>query len=127
MFFFFNQKTAYEMLIIDWSSDVCSSDLEVGEDLRLAQGLGGAVGGVAAPCLDRRHVAPERDRDVFARGAQTLEPLDRQKPVHLLQRRSQTGSEDRKSVVEGKSVSVRVDPGGHRIIKKKTKKKQTRL
>src|SRR3546814_2517651 len=93
MFFFFNQKTAYEMLIIDWSSDVCSSDLEVGEDLRLAQGLGGAVGGVAAPCLDRRHVAPERDRDVFARGAQTLEPLDRQKPVHLLQRRSQTGSE----------------------------------
>src|SRR3546814_15045376 len=29
---------------------------------------------------------------------------------------------DRKSVVEGKSVSVRVDPGGRRIIKKKTKK-----
>src|SRR3546814_12471340 len=27
--------------------------------------------------------------------------------------------EDRKSVVEGKSVSVRVDPGGSRIIKKK--------
>src|SRR3546814_1142695 len=27
-FFFFKQKTAYEMRISDWSSDVCSSDLE---------------------------------------------------------------------------------------------------
>src|SRR3546814_21186846 len=32
-FFFFKQKTAYEMRISDWSSDVCSSDL-----LRQAQG-----------------------------------------------------------------------------------------
>src|SRR3546814_10750823 len=29
MFFFFKQKTAYEMRISDWSSDVCSSDLGV--------------------------------------------------------------------------------------------------
>src|SRR3546814_15403593 len=29
-FFFFKQKTAYEMRISDWSSDVCSSDLAVG-------------------------------------------------------------------------------------------------
>src|SRR3546814_3729561 len=28
MFFFFKQKTAYEMRISDWSSDVCSSDLQ---------------------------------------------------------------------------------------------------
>src|SRR3546814_684845 len=42
-FFFFKQKTAYEMRISDWSSDVCSSDLsaatrgtgEVGEDVTL--------------------------------------------------------------------------------------------
>src|SRR3546814_19822447 len=27
VFFFFTQKTAYEMRISDWSSDVCSSDL----------------------------------------------------------------------------------------------------
>src|SRR3546814_4514681 len=27
MFFFFKQKTAYEVRISDWSSDVCSSDL----------------------------------------------------------------------------------------------------
>src|SRR3546814_3446120 len=34
MFFFFKQKTAYEMRISDWSSDVCSSDLTcVGDPL----------------------------------------------------------------------------------------------
>src|SRR3546814_5431900 len=33
LFFFFKQKTAYEMRISDWSSDVCSSDL-AGHDLR---------------------------------------------------------------------------------------------
>src|SRR3546814_3391992 len=32
IFFFFKQKTAYEMRISDWSSDVCSSDLQ-GEEL----------------------------------------------------------------------------------------------
>src|SRR3546814_3999887 len=30
IFFFFKQKTAYEMRISDWSSDVCSSDLASG-------------------------------------------------------------------------------------------------
>src|SRR6184192_4630164 len=53
-FFFFKQKTAYEMSIGDWSSDVCSSDLnngdgtftEVAEKLglsKLAKGLGVAL------------------------------------------------------------------------------------
>src|SRR3546814_6019112 len=32
-FFFFKQKTAYEMRISDWSSDVCSSDLLEGDEL----------------------------------------------------------------------------------------------
>src|SRR3546814_3095912 len=32
--FFFKQKTAYEMRISDWSSDVCSSDLFETVDLR---------------------------------------------------------------------------------------------
>src|SRR3546814_7885014 len=32
LFFFFKQKTAYEMRISDWSSDVCSSDLRVFAD-----------------------------------------------------------------------------------------------
>src|SRR3546814_7116106 len=37
-FFFFKQKTAYEMRISDWSSDVCSSDLveQAGRPFRLA-------------------------------------------------------------------------------------------
>src|SRR3546814_5686127 len=34
VFFFFKQKTAYEMRISDWSSDVCSSDLYEGTVLR---------------------------------------------------------------------------------------------
>src|SRR3546814_7513434 len=35
LFFFFKQKTAYEMRISDWSSDVCSSDLEQNFDFDL--------------------------------------------------------------------------------------------
>src|SRR3546814_19214999 len=45
-FFFFKQKTAYEMRISDWSSDVCSSDLVNGAELRSRQ----------------------RDRDIFRTG-----------------------------------------------------------
>src|SRR3546814_4681746 len=33
--FFFKQKTAYEMRISDWSSDVCSSDLPMGLNVSL--------------------------------------------------------------------------------------------
>src|SRR3546814_10401840 len=33
LFFFFKQKTAYEMRISDWSSDVCSSDLTLSSTL----------------------------------------------------------------------------------------------
>src|SRR3546814_1656308 len=40
MFFFFKQMTAYEMLISDWSSDVCSSDLQLALRLQLFQPLG---------------------------------------------------------------------------------------
>src|SRR3546814_1942352 len=43
MFFFFKQKTAYEMRISDWSSDVCSSDLD-GIFERLASALGKILG-----------------------------------------------------------------------------------
>src|SRR3546814_1791261 len=35
MCFFFKHKTAYEMRISDWSSDVCSSDLPLHHDLAL--------------------------------------------------------------------------------------------
>src|SRR3546814_2285795 len=36
-FFFFKQKTAYEMRISDWSSDVCSSDLAHSEIITAGQ------------------------------------------------------------------------------------------
>src|SRR3546814_8617985 len=36
--FFFKQKTAYEMRISDWSSDVCSSDLVEHDDVVLVLG-----------------------------------------------------------------------------------------
>src|SRR3546814_2429252 len=39
MFFFFKQKTAYEVRISDWSSDVCSSDLRLA---KLTDGYSGA-------------------------------------------------------------------------------------
>src|SRR3546814_10493743 len=45
MFFFFKQKTAYEMRISDWSSDVCSSDLAGS----LKGGVEGSGTGLRAP------------------------------------------------------------------------------
>src|SRR3546814_4934090 len=54
--FFFKQKTAYEMRISDWSSDVCSSDLRkarVDLDCLSVQGTGlvGGLAGAAAQLL----------------------------------------------------------------------------
>src|SRR3546814_14401008 len=59
-FFFFKQKTAYEMRISDWSSDVCSSDLltlqQTQGRLRIAEGALAAAAGyrpdVALPPAD---------------------------------------------------------------------------
>src|SRR3546814_15854788 len=45
LFFFFKQKTAYEMRISDWSSDVCSSDLNGGQTGGF--GAGQALGAMA--------------------------------------------------------------------------------
>src|SRR3546814_6696704 len=42
-FCFFKQKTAYEMRISDWSSDVCSSDLDVRAVDWLPDGQGGSL------------------------------------------------------------------------------------
>src|SRR3546814_2562372 len=57
IFFFFKQKTAYEMRISDWSSDVCSSDLRLfleGMEAADAQGPGIDRPGAPGPQLDRR-------------------------------------------------------------------------
>src|SRR3546814_2909622 len=93
--FFFKQKTAYEMRISDWSSDVCSSDLVAGGDRRdhgavLGVRLAGALTGGEGGGSEQQQGRGER-------------------------------SEERRV---GKSVSVRVDLGGRRIIKKKKEKKR---
>src|SRR3546814_5950755 len=113
VFFCFKQKTAYEMRISDWSSDVCSSDLNArgdvdGDAAQFELQLGAAnLGRQEQPRQVLRHfgVKPE--------AAEALQPLGQQRGVVVA---------DRKSVVEGKRVSVRVDLGGRRIIKKKKKK-----
>src|SRR6188768_140291 len=51
VFFFFKHKTAYEMSIGDWSSDVCSSDLYAREGVLGA--LAGAAGVDPFPRLNR--------------------------------------------------------------------------
>src|SRR3546814_3138985 len=64
VFFFFKQKTAYEMRISDWSSDVCSSDL------RAARRRGGADRGAdraAARFAFRLYGKPPRPERPFHR------------------------------------------------------------
>src|SRR3546814_1089205 len=50
-FFFFKQKTAYEMRISDWSSDVCSSDLDCAARRGLIVSFGSAAGPVEGVAL----------------------------------------------------------------------------
>src|SRR3546814_5006823 len=83
-FFFFKQKTAYEMRISDWSSDVCSSDLKEGGgdkiariamDLQLLLGEGGLKVSVSGrekhpysiwKKMQERHISFEQLTDVMA-------------------------------------------------------------
>src|SRR3546814_2578022 len=60
---FFKQKTAYEVRISDWSSDVCSSDLQgdAGEDAEWRQPVPPAAGIGAADDMDALHEATERN------------------------------------------------------------------
>src|SRR3546814_9835506 len=57
LFFVFKQKTAYEMRISDWSSDVCSSDLQRGADEQ-----DGAHSALQADDVELRPVATHRRR-----------------------------------------------------------------
>src|SRR3546814_10639887 len=62
LFFFFKQKTAYEMRISDWSSDVCSSDLAEIERLpREIVARGETVDDAGIGCL-RHLLAKQRQR-----------------------------------------------------------------
>src|SRR3546814_3612466 len=60
-FFFFKQKTAYEMRISDWSSDVCSSDLNLGADRRPA--LPGVFAGGALQTRQRQGLSQGRSEE----------------------------------------------------------------
>src|SRR3546814_13796361 len=93
------QQPTYEVRISDWSSDVCSSDL---------QGRRGAVAAGAADLMADSGCAHDAR---FCTGAGAGGPGALSRGV------------DRKSVVQGKGVSVRVDLGGRRSSK--TKKKTT--
>src|SRR3546814_12710832 len=124
-FFFFKQKTAYEMRISDWSSDVCSSDLAV-----VAERHNGAIrpGEFAARVRNHTNVAMRGAGAGIGRRAHQREFEQRRKlAVNALRahharvdRHAGGRPEDRTSVVSGKRVSVRVDRGGVRSIKKKT-------
>src|SRR3546814_5179895 len=72
-FFFFKQKTAYEMRISDWSSDVCSSDLgrRAGDQQRLS--FGGAQ--VKTLGEERSDRAPRHNDGTF--GAERSAASDR--------------------------------------------------
>src|SRR3546814_16101239 len=104
------------MRIIDWSSDVCSSDLDQ-VDLRPAvPGRGGGV-----PLF---RDAAYRLHGILALRPRMLGHVQQRRPAPRPPRRSGDRDvaryrEDRKSVVSGKSVSVRVDLVGGRLIKKK--------
>src|SRR3546814_14906132 len=98
------------MRISDWSSDVCSSDLPDLMVLARAAGLSLVLagGGALAAAAFLRLLGGRRSAALamlaFAVGMLALRP-----PYP---------SADRKRVVEGTSVSVRVGLGGRRIIKK---------
>src|SRR3546814_14271463 len=99
------------MRISDWSSDVCSSDL-----WRTSQLPQGRNSPVKLPSLrSSRAYAHLYGRPAINRiGFGEARLL----AAAFAGRRSEYHSVDRKSVVSGKSVSVRVDLGGRRSIQK---------
>src|SRR3546814_10510086 len=66
--FFFKQKLAYEMVISDWSSDVCSSDLLRKQRERSCSPDGGDPGGSRASAVDAGSEGPDHRREYGAAG-----------------------------------------------------------
>src|SRR3546814_20662254 len=104
------------MRISDWSSDVCSSDLAspITPPPMNASFTGMPRAGAKSGSPLRRfaHCRLRIGCDNHPRAFGN--PVGRRASKHL------AADQDRKSVVEGKSVSVGVDLGGRRFIKKKT-------
>src|SRR3546814_14489840 len=105
------------MRISDWSSDVCSSDLRSSPStfkrVRIvnmsADSTVLVVSGGRRCCIDCRRVTANQS---------VKQSIHTFKVSHTHGAKA-SSTLDRKSVVSGKSVSVRVDLGGRRIIKKK--------
>src|SRR3546814_13753847 len=95
------------MRISDWSSDVCSSDLHVVRQTRRDGRTYRRDVDVGPVCWYQISHQAVSDQAVLV--------------YHHGRSRYRIECQERKSVVEGKSVSVRVDLGGRRIIKKKNK------
>src|SRR3546814_12242387 len=107
------------MRISDWSSDVCSSDLIEGN---LAKIPGNAYE-ITQPTQVRFNelIAGVRGDIAVKVFGDDFNQMNRTAEQIAAALRKTQG--DRKSVEEGKSVSVRVDRGGRRIVKKKTRKR----
>src|SRR3546814_12391614 len=101
------------MRISDWSSDVCSSDLfgRVAEDGAPRQRVDFEKMGMTGAARQRLETERARAGKGIEHGA-AIEPC-------LALAVQQARRIDRKSVVEGKRVSVRVALGGRSFIKKK--------
>src|SRR3546814_17732794 len=110
--FFCKQKTAYELRISDWSSDVCSSDL-LAE--RLLQPLHRGPVELEARCDDQLAVTAAASVVERKRLLVRIEARD-----CCLDARDAVGPQrrDRKSVVKGKRVAVRLVLDCRRTIKK---------
>src|SRR3546814_19289974 len=118
------------MRISDWSSDVCSSDLQI-VDIGVQRITPEVEAGTQVDDLIGLH-AREMAID-GAIGGVEIAGLARQRADRSANRRGDAGAEipaivgvgadriDRKRVVEGKRVSERVELGVRRMIKKKNK------
>src|SRR3546814_17244140 len=107
------------MRISDWSSDVCSSDLAAqhGRPRREAEPFSRpALRRPAAACRHRPRARHASQDHAVRRGHLGARPGAGRRGA---ERDPQAWLRDRKSVVEGKSVSVRLDLGGRRNLKKK--------
>src|SRR3546814_4380120 len=69
--FFFKQKTAYEMRISDWSSDVCSSDLSA-RSAPDGRGRGSPRSARRLPASDQRPAAEREERQEEARRGEQI-------------------------------------------------------
>src|SRR3546814_12347672 len=104
------------MRISDWSSDVCSSDLRLQEAMVKTGGNTNCTLTLALSYSARWEIteAARRLAKQVQSGEITPDDIDESRVAQQL-------TTDRKSVVSGKSVSVREDLGGGRSIKKKNK------